>query len=55
MSLRTKVLLLLFALVVAVDLLLVLNSVRGCVPRSGAVRKTAERGPPARRGLPQPA
>ena len=42
MKLRTKLLLLLFALVVALDLLLMLNSVRGCSGRTGNGKKLAD-------------
>lgn len=42
MKLRTKLLLLLFALVVVIDLLLMLNSLRGCSPRASNGRKLAE-------------
>lgn len=43
MKLRTKLLLLLFALVVAIDLLLVFSSLRGCAPRvNGGARKLAD-------------
>jgi len=42
MKLRTKLLLLVFALVVAIDLLLMLNSLRGCSPRANTGRKVAD-------------
>lgn len=50
MKLRTKLLLLLFALVVAVDLLLMLNSIRGCGSRPNGGRKLADARDGAERG-----
>lgn len=50
MKLRTKLLLLLFALVVVIDLLLMLNSLRGCGSRASNGRKLADARSGAERG-----